>query len=81
MHLRLLLRFLLLALGFALSTHGMLGWQEIHFDMSRMWTWGEDIGLHPVFIMIFGLALIPPTLWEIFILEISRDDDSDTPTS
>jgi len=29
----------------------------------------RQLSAHPVYLLIFGLALIPPTLWEIFLLE------------
>ena len=34
---------------------------------------GEGFDAHPVYIIVLGMALIPPTLWEIFVLENSRD--------
>ncbi|MEM9622465.1 MAG: hypothetical protein AAF993_12495 [Pseudomonadota bacterium] len=77
MHLRLLTRFILLTLGFALTTAGILGWQTMDFDLHEMWPHGERLLSHPVYIMVLGMALIPPTLWEIFILEVKRTEDAE----
>ena len=61
-------------LGFALTTYGLLAWQAINFSLEELWifTTGE-FEAHPVLVIVFGMALIPPTLWEIFILEGKRD--------
>lgn len=69
MYFRFLTRFLLLSAGFALTTAGLLGWQQINFDLSGVWPMGPELRAHPVYLLVFGLALIPPTLWEIFVLE------------
>ncbi len=69
MYFRFLIRFLLLSVGFALTTAGLLGWQQINFDLASVWPMAETLNGHPVYMLIFGLALIPPTLWEIFLLE------------
>jgi hypothetical protein len=71
MRIRYLIRFGLLTLGFALTTAGILAWQQIDFDLDHLWPFAA----HPVYVIVFGMALIPPTLWEIFVLENRRDDD------
>ncbi|MEQ8689649.1 MAG: hypothetical protein RIC89_02275 [Pseudomonadales bacterium] len=70
MRTRYLIRFLLLTVGFALTTFGILAWQKIGFDLRGVWP-DSTAGLqsHPIYILILGMALIPPTLWEIFLLE------------
>jgi len=68
-HLRYLIRFCLLALGFALTTYGILTWQQLDFELDSLWPIADEFGSHPVYIMVLGMALIPPTLWEIFVLE------------
>ena len=77
MRIRYLIRFALLTLGFGLTTFGVLAWQQIDFELDTMWPFGgqegEGIDAHPVFVIVLGMALIPPTLWEIFVLENSRD--------
>ena len=61
-------------LGFALTTAGVLAWQQIDFKLDTMWPiGGEELSAHPVYVIVLGMALIPPTLWEIFVLENSRD--------
>jgi len=69
MHLRFLIRFLLLAVGFALTTLGLLKWQQAQFDLTTIWPLSGELTAHPVYVLVLGLALIPPTLWEIFVLE------------
>ncbi len=69
MSLRFLVRLLLLMLGFALTTYGMLVWQQMNFDLNTLWPIAREFSSHPVYAMVLGLALIPPTLWEIFVLE------------
>ena len=71
MSLRFLIRLLLLMMGFALTTYGMLVWQQMDFDLNTLWPIAEEFASHPVYAMVLGLALIPPTLWEIFVLETS----------
>ena len=73
MRIRYLIRFVLLALGFALTTLGILTWQQIDFDLNTMWPMADTLEAHPVYIIVLGMALIPPTLWEIFVLENNRD--------
>ena len=70
-----LVRFFLLAAGFALTTTGILGWHELEFSLSAMWPVADAFSMHPVYLIVMGLALVPPTLWELFILENSRPND------
>jgi hypothetical protein len=75
MPLRYLTRYLLLTIGFALTTFGILAWQQINFDLDHVWPFTDALAAHPVHGMVLGMALIPPTLWEIFVLEsgVRRD--------
>jgi len=75
MHLRFLIRFILLAIGFALTTIGLLKWQQTEFDLSTIWPVSGELTAHPVYALVLGLALIPPTLWEIFVLESQSTRD------
>ena len=68
MRLRILLRFVLLALGFALTSFGLLSWQQVQFDLSQMWPIADELSAHPVYAIVVGLGLIPPTIWEIFMV-------------
>ena len=63
-------RFILLALGFALTTAGLMGWHGRDFALQGIWS----LSLHPVHVLVVGLAMIPPSLWEIFVLESRRPD-------
>jgi hypothetical protein len=66
---RYLLRFLLLTLGFALTTAGLMHWHALDFSFRGVWLLDNDFRLHPLHLLIIGLAMIPPALWEIFLLE------------
>lgn len=65
--------FLLLTAGSALTTAGLALWQDQAFTFSGLWSMAG--GLHPVFVLIIGIAMIPPALWEIFLLENRPRDD------
>ena len=73
---QLFLRFILLACGFALTTYGVLGWQHLGFQLVLTSPAPESMTIHPVYILILGLALIPPSIWEIFVFQTRIDDDS-----
>ena len=65
--------FLLLTAGSALTTAGLAMWHDRSFTFSGLWTMSE--GLHPIFVLIVGIAMIPPALWEIFLLENRSPDE------
>ncbi|MFT7652463.1 MAG: hypothetical protein ACI9ON_002068 [Limisphaerales bacterium] len=73
MRIRYLIRFSLLATGFALTTAGLLGWQQVSFDLvdfwANIWPLSGALKMHPVYLIVMGMSLIPPSLWEIFLLE------------
>lgn len=71
---RYFLRFLLLALGFALTTAGLMFWHARGFTFHGVWPGGGELRLHPLHLLIIGLAMIPPSIWEIFLLEQQRND-------
>jgi len=48
---------------------GLLAWQQINFNLASIWPIADTFSVHPTYAIVLGLALIPPTLWEIFILE------------
>ena len=77
MYFRYLIRFMLLTVGFALTTVGLLAWQQLNFDLSTIWPLADEFAAHPVYAMVLGLALIPPTLWEIFVLESKVDREQE----
>ena len=64
-----LLRFALLTIGFALTTMGLMTWQARDFSFTGIWPLAGDFSTHPLHLLILGIAMIPPTLWEIFVLE------------
>ena len=64
-----LTRFLLLMIGFALTTAGLMMWRATGFSFEGIWFVDNDYRLHALHLLILGLAMIPPSLWEIFLLE------------
>ena len=67
------LRFVLLAIGFALTSAGLLAWEANAFSFAGLWGVDGTFRVHPLHLLVLGIALIPPTLWEIFLL-VARDD-------
>ena len=76
MHLQLFVRFVLLAVGFALTTYGVLGWHQLGFNIALTANTPPSMPVHPVYMLILGLALIPPSLWEIFVFQTRIDEDT-----
>lgn len=74
MILRLLARCTLLTMAFALTAFALAEWQSRAFSIGDLWPLADDFALHPVHVLLLGLAMIPPALWEIFILDHARDD-------
>ena len=68
-----LVRFLLLMCGFALATAGLLLWHAEGFALHGLWRLNP--WPHPLIATVLGLAMIPPTLWEIFLLEMRSQHD------
>ena len=64
--------FLLLMVGFGLITAGLMLWHDRGFAFTGMWRLDE--GLHPLYLLIVGIAMIPPAFSEIFVLEQRRGD-------
>lgn len=65
--------FLLLMAGFALTTAGLMMWRSSNFSFEGVWL--LSLRPHPLHILVLGLAMIPPALWEIFILENRHHTD------
>ena len=68
------LRFVLLMTGVALTTLGLLHWQDHQFSFAGMWLVDNDWRPHPVHLMVLGIAMIPPSMWEIFMLDVASTD-------
>jgi len=66
---RYLLRCLLLATAFALTTFGLMQWQSEAFDTAGVWPFASHWRLHPLHCLALGVVMIPLSLWEIFLLE------------
>ena len=71
---RFFVRFLLLTTAFALTTAGLIFWHAEGFSFRGVLVLGDDFRLHPLHLLILGLAMIPPALWEIFLLEQTGHD-------
>jgi hypothetical protein len=68
-----LTRFLLLMMGFALTTAGLMMWRSIGFSFDGIFLIDNDSRPHALHLLILGIAMIPPSLWEIFLLETQRN--------
>ena len=75
-------RFVLLALGVGVTTLGLLYWQHRDFGFEGIWFHDENgFHLHPLHLVALGLAIVPPTIWEIFLLELVHRVDSTRDTT
>ncbi len=68
------MRFALLTIGFALTTAGLMFWHAEDFTFEGLWFFDDDLKLHPLHLLILGLAMIQHALWEVFILESKSRD-------
>lgn len=66
---RFFVRFLLLAAGFSLFTFGLLQWSNDGFTLSGLLPFTDNYRTQGLHYLMLGLAMIPPSLWEIFNLE------------
>lgn len=62
-------RFLLLTAGFALIASGLMMWRAIDFSFDGIWFVDNDYRPHALHLLVLGLAMVPPALWEIFLIE------------
>ena len=69
---RYLLRFALLCVAAALTSFGLACWQHTGFSMEGFWFVDNDYRPHPLHFLALGLAMLPTTLWEIFLLDTRR---------
>jgi len=77
MTLKYCIRYLLLVVGFALLTYGMINWSRTAFSMHGVWFFDNSYNLHPLHFIIVGVAMIPPAMWEIFFLQHKQDTGRD----
>ena len=75
-----LTRFLLLLIGFALTTAGLMMWRAIGFSFDGIWFVDNGYRPHALHLLILGLAMIPPSLWEIFVLESEMQQEASRST-
>jgi len=66
---RFFIRFLLLAAGFSLFTFGLLRWSADGFSFTGLLPFTDTYATQGLHFLMLGLAMIPPSLWEIFNLE------------
>jgi hypothetical protein len=72
---RYLSRFLLLTVGFALIAAGLMLWHSNGFSFHGLWLVDNNYQPHGLHLLILGLAMVPPALWEIFLLEHTQNND------
>ncbi len=63
------LRYILLAMAFAMTTYGLIAWHEIDYGLSPIWPFAGTPELHPLHLLALGVAMIPASLWEIFAID------------
>lgn len=63
------IRFMLLATGFCLFTFGLLEWQAEGFVLSGLLPFTDHYRWQGLHYLMVGLAMIPPSLFEIYTLE------------
>ncbi len=63
---------LLLVAGFALTTFGLLEWARIGFSLLDVARFDIAHGLHPLYPLILGMAMIPPAFRELHLHEGER---------
>ena len=68
--LRLLIRFLVLGAASAAVAYGLLAWQHQGFTLAGVWLVDNGWRLHPVHFVVIGIGLLPPTMWDIFALDV-----------
>ena len=66
------IRFLLLMIGVALATLGLLYWQNQGFTFEGLLLYDNDWRPHPLHILVLGIAMVPPAMWEVFVLDVRR---------
>jgi len=78
MTLKYCIRYLLLIAGFTLLTYGMINWSRSDFSMQGIWFSDATYYLHPLHFVIIGVAMIPPSMWEIFALQHTQKQKRDS---
>ena len=69
---RYLARYGVLMLAVALATFGLLGWAGSYFDVEGFWLYNNGWRPTPLHFLVVGMALIPPAMWGVFVLEGAR---------
>lgn len=64
---------LLLVAGFALTTYGLLEWSHIGFALTGLFPCHAGHGLHPLYPLALGMAMIPPAFRELYLHESKRN--------
>ena len=72
MALRYLVRLLLLSVGVALVTYGVIAWHFEGLSLRGFWLYDNGWRPHPVHLLVVGLTLMPLALWDIFVMEARR---------
>ncbi|MXY56009.1 MAG: hypothetical protein F4Y41_06350 [Gammaproteobacteria bacterium] len=67
---RLVIRLIVLAAASSAVAYGLLAWQHQGFTLVGVWLVDNDWRLHPVHFLVVGVGLIPPTMWDIFTMEV-----------
>ena len=65
----------------ALTTTGLMMWRAIGFSFDGIWFVDNGYRPHALHVLVLGLAMIPPSLWEIFVLESEMQAGSGNQTT
>jgi len=55
--------------SFALIAFALAEWQALGFSAVGLWPLDGEMRLHPAHVLILGIVILPPALWELFALD------------
>jgi len=55
--------------SFALIAFSLAEWQLSGFTLETLWPLHGEMRLHPAHVLILGVAILPPAVWELFALD------------
>lgn len=71
-------RLVLLTAGVACVTFGVAYWQHNDFTFQGLW-FEEGLALHPLHLVAIGIAIVPPAIWDVFVMEATRAERTRAP--
>ncbi len=74
--LRYLIRLAVLTIGVALVTYGVITWHYQDFTTQGVWLYDNGWKPHATHLLVIGTCVVPMALWDIFVLEQHRAEQS-----